>query len=467
MTGSGPLTGVARFDALAAIAEPLRRRGLERADIVVRLRRENSRRCQPPIRDLEVLWIAGGFPCRGPGEEAGRPPTARREPNETTIAKVGRRTPARKARGAKAKRAGGFDLTGLADLMAEPKEEASSLVDGMLPAAGTSVLVAKPKVGKTTMARQLAVSVARGQPFLGRATTAGPVIYLALEEKRAEVREHFRAMGASGEDIHVHCGSSPRDGVAKLRRLAERIRPALIIVDPLFRMARVDDANNYAQVSAALEPLMAIARETGAHILFVHHAGKGERSGGDSILGSTAILGTVDTAILMRRGESCRTVRTMQRYGADLEETVLEFDAETRTVSLGKSKEEVDERGLADEMLEVLQGKDAPLTEEKLLAEAEGKTGAKRTALRQLVKEGKVERLGEGKRGSPFLYRVDSRFLVPGISVERENGNSEGCKNPLQHWPDSRSREDGESGGARKEDTAPGSEIRRVSRLLL
>lgn len=467
VSGDGSLAGEARVEVLASVAESLRGRGYNQAEIAIRLRDENSRRCRPPLSHCEVGWIVAIICVRETGEETRRPSTAPRECKAIPRANVGRRALAKKARGAKAKRVGGFDLTPLEDLMAEPKEEASWLVEGMLPAAGTSVVVAKPKVGKTTAVRQLAVSVARGRPFLGRETTAGPVIYLALEEKRAEVREHFRAMGALCEDIYIHCGISPKNGVAKLRRLVERIRPALVIVDPLFLMARVDDANNYAKVSAALEPLMAIARETGAHILAVHHMGKGERSGGDSILGSTAILGTVDTAVLMRRGDSYRTIRTVQRYGADLEETVLDFDAETRTVSLGESKEQVDERGLADEMLEVLQGRDVPLTEEKVLAEAEGKTGAKRTALRQLVKAGKVERLGEGKRGSPFLYLINSRFPVPGISGERENGNSESGKNPPQHWQNSRSREDGRTRIAECERTEFGPGIRRVPRRLL
>ena len=47
-----------------------------------------------------------------------------------------------------------------------------------------SVFAAKPKVGKSTFARNLAMAVARGNPFLGRNTAKGPVVYLALEEIR-------------------------------------------------------------------------------------------------------------------------------------------------------------------------------------------------------------------------------------------------------------------------------------------
>jgi len=35
-------------------------------------------------------------------------------------------------------------------------------------------------------------------------------------------------------------------------------------------------------MTAALTPLLELARETGAHVLAVHHLGKGEREDGDS-----------------------------------------------------------------------------------------------------------------------------------------------------------------------------------------
>ena len=91
----------------------------------------------------------------------------------------------------------GLTLTRLGDLIAEPEEQVPWLLEGILPAGGLGLLAAKPKVGKSTLARCLALAVASGEPFLDRPTLKGAVIYLALEEKRSEVRAHFRAMGAT------------------------------------------------------------------------------------------------------------------------------------------------------------------------------------------------------------------------------------------------------------------------------
>jgi predicted ATP-dependent serine protease len=267
------------------------------------------------------------------------------------------------------------------------------------------LLVAKPKAGKSTLARNLALAIAQGKDFFFKCTQKGPVIYLALEEKRSEVRKHFQEMGATGEEeIYLFVASAPADALRQIRAVAEEKKPVLIIIDPLFRLTRVKDGNDYAQVTQALEPLLVLARETGAHVLCVHHAGKGEREGGDSILGSTAIFAAVDTALIMKRSERYRTLSSIQRYGEDLPETVLRFDQTSRTVTLGESKEHEEEARTADAIVDFLKTKEAPVTEAEIDAEVEGRTTRKRKAIRDLVAAGAVERTGKGGKKDPFHY---------------------------------------------------------------
>jgi AAA domain len=139
----------------------------------------------------------------------------------------------------------GLRLTTLGELLEEPDEAVSWLLYGMLPAGGLSLLAAKPKVGKSTLARCLALAVARGEEFLGRSTIAGSVIYLALEEKRDEVRKHFADLGAMGDEpIHIHCSAAPQDALPALCEAVKQFKPVLVIVDPVLRMVRVRDAND-------------------------------------------------------------------------------------------------------------------------------------------------------------------------------------------------------------------------------
>jgi hypothetical protein len=301
----------------------------------------------------------------------------------------------------------GFSLTSLRALLEEPDEKVSWLLADKLPAGGISVLSAKPKVGKSTLARCLALAVARGEPFLGCETTQGPVIYLALEEKRSEVRRHFVELGASGDEpIHIHCAAAPKDAMPELCKVVAELKPALVVIDPLFKFVRVADEKAYAETCQAIEPLLTLARETGAHVMLVHHNGKAERADAtDAILGSTAIFGGVDAALILKRTDRYRTLQSCQRYGVDWPETVLEFDPITRALSLGKEKSEAEAGRIAEAILEYLRPSQEAHTREEIEAHVEGKTGPTRTAIRQLVEANRIVREGIGRRGDPFRYR--------------------------------------------------------------
>ena len=69
-----------------------------------------------------------------------------------------------------------FSLISARELLDQPTEEVRWLWDGILLQGGMSLLIAKPKVGKSTLARCLAVAVSRGSPFLGRKTVQAPVV---------------------------------------------------------------------------------------------------------------------------------------------------------------------------------------------------------------------------------------------------------------------------------------------------
>jgi hypothetical protein len=290
-------------------------------------------------------------------------------------------------------------------------------------------MIAKPKAGKSTLARSLALAVARGDPWLGHATNQGLVFYLALEEKPAEVREHFLAMGATGDEpLQIVFGPAPRETIRQLEAAAAKEHPALIIVDTLQQLVQAKDLNDYAEMTRQLTPLQLIARGTGAHVQFVHHARKGRLTAdGDGVLGSTAILGGVDTAILVQRGKNCRSLWTIQRYGTDLEETVFELDPETRTPYLAGGRDAFERGVLERALIAALETAPEPLTEDDLQDRVSGKTGPFRRALRNLVATGRVTRLGRGVRGDPFRYGLQessptlvSRSLVPKELQEQE-----------------------------------------------
>ena len=180
----------------------------------------------------------------------------------------------------------------MAELLEGGDDIDSWVVDDMLPSGGLSMLSAKPKAGKSTMARCLALAIARGEPWLGRAVVGGAVLYLALEEKRSAVRAHFQAMGATADDNVVsRFGPAPDEALDALAVEVESLRPQLVILDPLFVLSPSGTATTTPRSRVQWEPLLTLARETGAHVLAVHHARKAGGESGDDVLGSSALFG--------------------------------------------------------------------------------------------------------------------------------------------------------------------------------
>ncbi len=296
-------------------------------------------------------------------------------------------------------------LTSLSDLLAEPAEAIDYVIDGLLITGGVSLLIAKPKVGKSTLARNAGLCVARGQPFLNRLTAEGPVVYLALEEKRTEVRRHFARMDAMEEPIFIHVGSAPQDALEELQGAIATHLPVLAIIDPLFKLVRFRDGNDYTEVSRAMEPLIELARSTGCHLLCVHHQGKGERSGGDAVLGSTALFGAVDTLLVMKRNtDGQRTLETIQRYGEDMPATLMQLDSVTGIISAGGDVALLKLEETESAILNVLSGELLP--EIEIRNRVKGNESLTAKALRDLVAKGQVRRNGTGKKGDPYFYSV-------------------------------------------------------------
>src|SRR5262249_8990721 len=162
----------------------------------------------------------------------------------------------------------------------------------------------------------------------------------------------------------------------------------------------------------------------------------------DALLGSTAIGGTPDTRIILKKKGDVRTVEVIQRYGQPLPETVLEFNPETKFISIGRPKAEHDESLVREAILECLktqaedQEKRHPLTEAEINEEVEERTIHKRKALRSLMKDGQVERIGKGGKTDPFRYYLQgSRFScshVPDYIQEQGNKNQKTDLSPQE-----------------------------------
>lgn len=305
-----------------------------------------------------------------------------------------------------------FAFDSLAALKARPRELVTWLADGLLLRDGTSLWAAKPKVGKTTATRSLAWAVASGSPFWGRVVVRGSVLLASFEERREKILQHFERLAPGAEvdeAIRVHVGPAPAgDAVEALAEQIEAFTPALVIVDNIARLLHIRDFSDYGEVSEKLEPLTELARAARVHVALTHHMTKAERfDEADAILGSTAIFGAVDTALLLkRRSDGTRTVRSRQRDGEDLEEVVLAYDPETGRTELGRPIAEADRLAWRSGVVRALEQSGEALTEGALRQYVRGNNTGISDVVRELLAEGAIVRDGPGNRSGPYQYRL-------------------------------------------------------------
>lgn len=222
------------------------------------------------------------------------------------LAKLERATPEREPE----RNPGIFDSFGfysVPDLSEEERRPPEFIIDGMIP-CGMTFLSGAPKIRKTFMALQMAISVATGQPFLGHSTTKCDVAYLDLEGSKSRVSFRTERMTTKiPRNVYITNTITERlaDGLVDKLRQLHRERPSIrfIIIDTYSRARgsfKSFGVNAYDADVALLEPIQRMALEENIAILFIHHDKKGAGFMSDSferLSGTMGISGSADCVI--------------------------------------------------------------------------------------------------------------------------------------------------------------------------
>ena len=73
-----------------------------------------------------------------------------------------------------------FNIKSSSSIIKDPNIKMDWLVEDLFLAGGTSVLIAREKTGKSTLARQIGLAIAEGQEIFGKKVRNGLVFYVAL-----------------------------------------------------------------------------------------------------------------------------------------------------------------------------------------------------------------------------------------------------------------------------------------------
>ena len=197
-----------------------------------------------------------------------------------------------------------------------------------------------------------------------------------------------------------------------VERLIDRYDAKLLVVENFAKLVQVDDWNDYGIVTAALRPYDAIASVTGCAIIIGLHVRKSGGEDGTSVMGSTQWVGGPSTIFTLERDGKQRTLSTMQREGDQMEKTMLAWDGESKTYSLGRTKWEAQTEVLQEEILTFLTDTD-PADAGRI---ADG-IGRKRQSVTRVLKlmtdQGSLTKTGKGVSGDAFCYARNTEAPPP------------------------------------------------------
>jgi len=232
----------------------------------------------------------------------------------------------------------GPEILSCRELVEKEITEPRWLVQGLLP-EGLSLLVAKPKTGKSWLCQDLALSVAQGTSALSHfQTNQATSLNLCLEDNHRRMKKRLtRMLGDSPPpETHLIACEWPafdRGGLELLHKtLDDNPDIKLVTIDTWGRFrprrGRTDDV--YSSDYADLQPLHSLATLFQIAILLVHHSRKETSDDAvDSILGSTALSGAADSLLILKRKSRSDLDAVLFVSGRDIadQEHALSFDA--------------------------------------------------------------------------------------------------------------------------------------------
>ena len=189
------------------------------------------------------------------------------------------------------------------------------LVEQLWGAASVGVIGGAPKCSKTWLGLDMALSVATGTACLGKFAVpeAGPVLVYLAEDALPMVRERVAGMarhrGIDLDTVAVHVITAPTLRLdrephrTQLFETAKRIRPRLLLLDPLVRLHGIDE-NHAGEVAGLLAYFRSLQRRLNLSVVLVHHARKNTSAGvaaGQGLRGSSDLHAFGDSNLYLRR----------------------------------------------------------------------------------------------------------------------------------------------------------------------
>ena len=189
------------------------------------------------------------------------------------------------------------------------------LVEQLWGASSVGLIGGAPKCSKTWLGLDLALSVATGTACLGRYAVPepGPVLVYLAEDALPILRQRVEGMarhrGLNLQQVEIHVITSPtlrldrEQHRGQLLQTAQRLRPRLLLLDPLVLLHGIDE-NNAGEVAGLLAYIRTLQRQLDLSVILVHHTRKNAAGGiaaGQALRGSSDLHAFGDSNLYLKR----------------------------------------------------------------------------------------------------------------------------------------------------------------------
>jgi len=286
------------------------------------------------------------------------------------------------------------------------------LVEELWGDSSVGVIGGAPKCAKTWLGLDLALSVATGTPCLGKYAVpkSGPVLVYLAEDALPIVRQRVagmarqRGLDLAAVELYVITAVTLRldrdPHRTRLFETARRLRPRLLLLDPLVRLHGIDE-NHATEVAELLAYFRSLQRRLDLSVVLVHHTRKNAPGGvaaGQGLRGSGDLHAFGDSNLYLRRAKQRLLLSSEHRAAPASPSVSLQLvatDAETTHLAVIAEPDDGNRRGLQDRVLDLLTP-GVVLTRVKLRDALSVKNERLGEALESLEQAGQLRRTSAG-----------------------------------------------------------------------
>jgi len=307
---------------------------------------------------------------------------------------------------------GKHEITPMDELMLKEFKPAEFLIPDLIPAEGVTLLCSRPKVGKSWLLYDLAISAALGRELLGaRKPKRGSALYLALEDSQRRLR-------ARGEKLLAHHFGSctgvstattwdrvdqggvdqVRDWVLQTRAQGEAVVCVCVDVLKMIRPMGQERRAAYERDYEALAGLRSLAQELGIAIVVAHHTRKSASDDPqDNISGTLGLAAAADCNIVLERQPDGGYVLDVRGRDVESAQLAAVFDNETCRWTITGDASEARRSQSRRAILDALRGSEG-MSPQEIAALADLSPGSVRITLMRMAREGEVKKAGSKYR---------------------------------------------------------------------